>query len=78
MRNNKIVNIRALAIVLVVLGHSIILYLSQWDLYTTINSVPILDNFKKVIDIIQMPLFFPYLVFYFIIQSIKNEVFLNL
>ena len=41
MKNTKIVNIRALAIILVVLGHSIILYSSQWDLYETINQVPI-------------------------------------
>ena len=58
MKNTKIVNIRALAIILVVLGHSIILYSSQWDLYETINQVPILDNMKRIIDIIQMALFF--------------------
>ncbi len=58
MKNTKIVNIRALAIILVVLGHSIILYSSQWDLYETINQVPVLDNMKRIIDVIQMPLFF--------------------
>lgn len=58
MKNTKIVNIRALAIILVVLGHSIILYSSKWDLYETINQVPILDNMKRIIDIIQTSLFF--------------------
>ena len=54
----KIGNIRALAIFLVVLGHSIILYSSNWDLYSTNVAVPFLDELKKYIDIIQMPLFF--------------------
>lgn len=51
-------NIRALAIFLVVLGHSIILYSSSWDLYETQLSVPFLDLLKKIIDIPQMLLFF--------------------
>lgn len=33
-RLTKIGNIRALAIFMVVLGHSIILYYSNWDLYS--------------------------------------------
>ncbi len=35
MKNNKITNLRALAIMLVVLGHSIIIYKSGWNYYTT-------------------------------------------
>ncbi len=54
----KIDNIRAFAIILVVLGHSIILYSSNWDIYSTNVSVPFLDMIKNIIDIIQMPLFF--------------------
>lgn len=54
----QIGNIRALAIFLVVLGHSIILYSSSWSLYLTKVSVPVLDWLKRMIDIPQMPLFF--------------------
>lgn len=32
---NRLMNIRALAITLAVLGHSIILYSTSWDLYET-------------------------------------------
>lgn len=57
-RLNSINNMRVLAIILVVFGHSIILYSSSWDLYQTSNNVVFLDYFKQVIDIIPMPLFF--------------------
>lgn len=57
-RLSQIGNIRALAIFLVVLGHSIILYSSEWSLYETAVSAPFLDLLKKIIDIPQMPLFF--------------------
>ena len=43
---------------IVVLGHSIILYSSEWGLYSSIYSVPFLDMMKKVINLVQMPLFF--------------------
>lgn len=65
--SNQITNIRALAILLVVFGHSIIIYSSSWSLYSSIYSVPLLDNTKRIIDIIQMPIFFSisgYLFFY--------------
>lgn len=56
-RNYQIDNLRAIAIIIVVLGHSIILYSSQWNLYSTNVSAPILDHLKKCINVIQMPLF---------------------
>lgn len=65
--SNQITNIRALAILLVVFGHSIILYSSSWSLYSSIHSVPLLDYMKRIIDVIQMPIFFSisgYLFFY--------------
>lgn len=65
--SNQITNIRVLAILLVVFGHSIILYSSSWNLYSSIRSVPLLDYIKRIIDIIQMPIFFSisgYLFFY--------------
>ena len=57
-RLKKIENIRVLAILLVVLGHSIILYSPGWDLVETTRQVPLLSCLKRGIDMIQMPLFF--------------------
>lgn len=57
-RNYKIDNIRALAILIVVLGHSIIIYSSEWNLYSSTTVVPALDLVKKAINIVQMPMFF--------------------
>ena len=42
----KIVNLRALAIIIVVIGHSIILYSHKWGLYSTIYNVRFLDILK--------------------------------
>ena len=57
-KNHKIDNIRAFAIITVVIGHSIILYSSQWGLYETERSSLILDCLKRFINLYQMPLFF--------------------
>lgn len=57
-RNGRLANIRALAICLVVLGHSIILYSTAWNLYQTTVSVPFLNLLKVAVDIPQMLLFF--------------------
>lgn len=51
-------NIRAIAILMVVFGHSIILYSSEWNLYSTVHDVAVLDLIKRFINLIQMPLFF--------------------
>lgn len=53
-----IVSIRAVAIMMVAFGHSIILYSSQWNLYSTSVQAPLLDHAKNVINMLQMPLFF--------------------
>lgn len=58
MKNLKVVNIRAIAIIIVVLGHSIILYSPYWGVYQTVNKVYIFELLKNIINIIQMPLFF--------------------
>ncbi len=50
-RLSQLGNIRAFAIFLVVLGHSIILYSGSWDLYQTDLSVPFLDQLKRLIDV---------------------------
>ena len=54
--SEQITNIRVLAILIVVFGHSIILYSSAWNLYSTINKVQVLDYIKDIINLIQMPL----------------------
>ena len=56
--NQKINNIRAFAILIVVLGHSIILYSSQWALYESERTCVALDYAKQIINLFQMPLYF--------------------
>lgn len=57
-RIEKLDVIRAITIILVVFGHSIIIYNSSWGIYNSDNSVPFLVYCKQVIDYLQMPLFF--------------------
>lgn len=40
------------------LGHSIIIYSSGWDLYSTTQTSWVLDHLKNTINMVQMPLFF--------------------
>lgn len=77
-RLSRIGNIRALAIFLVVLGHSIILYSSGWDLYETAVSVPFLDGVKRIVDVVQMPLFFSLSGYLFLFTHAKKRGFLHL
>lgn len=56
--NQQIVLIRAIAILIVILGHSIILYDPSWGIYKTAVQAPYFLLLKKVINVIQMPLFF--------------------
>lgn len=55
---HEITNLRALAILFVVVGHSIIIYSSTWGRYTSEIKVPVLNHLKAYINIIQMPLYF--------------------
>lgn len=77
-RLSQITNIRALAIFMVVLGHSIILYSSGWDLYETTQSVPVLDGLKRILDIVQMPLFFSLSGYLFVFTHGKRRGWLHL
>ncbi len=77
-RLTQIENIRALAIFLVVFGHSIILYSSEWTLYETSVVVPWLDKLKYMIDAIQMPLFFSLSGYLFNFTHNKHRGFINL
>lgn len=67
--NSNIVTLRAIAILIVVLGHSIILYDPEWGVYEPINGCSLFQELKRVINLLQMPLFFFYIwlfvLFYF-------------
>lgn len=55
----RIVNLRSIAILLVVLGHSIILYDPSWGLYHSDVAMPLFESIKQhLINPIQMPIFF--------------------
>lgn len=55
----RIVNLRAIAILLVVIGHSIILYDPSWGLYYSEVSMPLFESIKHyLINPVQMPIFF--------------------
>lgn len=58
MKNYKLVNIRAFAITLVVLAHSIIIYNPYWNLYTSNVSSQFFEYLCLCICIFHMPLFF--------------------
>ena len=63
-RNYQIDNLRAMAILLVVFGHSIAIYTAGWDKYHSINSVPVLNAIGILIN-----LFHTYLVKTMLIRS---------
>lgn len=77
-RLTQLCNIRSFAILLVVLGHSIILYSSDWNLYQTSVSVPFLDRLKWIIDVLQMPLFFSLSGYLFVFTHQKKRGLLQL
>lgn len=56
--NKNIITIRFIAILLVVLGHSIILYDYSWGVYMPDKECNLLATLKYIINLIQMPLFF--------------------
>ena len=58
MRNETIEKLRVFAIIIVVLGHSIIIFDPNWGIYTTNNKCEFLYILKQFINIIQMPIFF--------------------
>ncbi len=56
--NYKIVNLRAIAIILVVLGHSMMLY-ANWEIFTPLKDYAILTFIKnKIINPFQLSIFF--------------------
>lgn len=57
-KREDIITLRAIAILLVVFGHSIIIYSDSWNLYSTTVTCGFLDHLKDIINVVQMPLFF--------------------
>lgn len=55
--DNRITRLRCLAIIVVVFGHSIILYDPSWGVYSSIYTVSMLMWVKNIINTFQMPLF---------------------
>ena len=53
----SIIKLRCIAIIVVVFGHSIILYDPQWGIYSTTYTVSSLMWIKRLINTFQMPLF---------------------
>ncbi len=72
-RLSRISNIRVLAIFVVVLGHSIILYSHGWEIYETARTVPFLAGLKDAINIFQMPLFFSLSGYLFVFSHAKKR-----
>lgn len=58
MNREKLDNIRALVAILVLFGHSIIIYDPHWTLYSNSNSSVLLYYIKQYINLIQILLFF--------------------
>ena len=55
--NQQIVNLRALAIIMVVLGHSIIIYDRSFDFLNSDIEMPLFETLKHWISFVQMKLF---------------------
>lgn len=77
-RNEQIENIRAMAIIIVMLGHSIILY-TGWGVMDTSRSVPYINVLKTCINVIEMPLFMSisgYVFYYSMKKRVQYGVFI--
>lgn len=55
--NQQIVNLRGIAIILVMLGHSIIIYDSRFNLFHSDIQMPLFETIKHLISFVQMKLF---------------------
>ena len=58
MKNNKITNLRFIAILLVIFAHSIIIFKNEWQYYSPLNENYVLNLICNFIYIFHMPLFF--------------------
>ena len=57
MKKEEIVKLRVIAILLVVIGHSIIIFDPNWTIFVTKNENEFFYFLKQFINIIQMPIF---------------------
>lgn len=75
-KNNNIVFLRFLAILIVMFGHAIIIYDPGWGYYTTYVTSNKLMNIKHMINVIQMPLYFAIsgYVFYYTISKYSSKI----
>lgn len=73
LKNNKIINLRVISIILVILAHSIIIYNNSWNLYSTNVSNSFFEYLCLFIYIFHMPLFFSISGFLFKSVDIKNR-----
>ena len=55
--NQQIINLRGIAILLVIIGHSIIIYDSGFELLTSEVQMPLFETIKHWISFVQMKLF---------------------
>lgn len=69
--NQKIVNLRALAILFIVFGHSVIIYDHTFDLLTSNVEMPLFELVKHWISFIQLKLFFSISGFLFCYKVMK-------
>ena len=75
--NQKIVNLRALAILFIVLGHSIIIYDHSFKLLSTQVEMPLFETLKHWISFVQLKLFFSisgFLMFYKVLKWHKRTL----
>lgn len=68
---------RAISILLVVLGHSIIIYAQDWGLFTSTHNVPFFDGLKKCIYLVHMPMF-TFISGYLFFRKLESKPFLAL
>lgn len=73
MQNQQIVNLRGIAILLVMLGHSIIIYDSTFDLLSSETQMPLFETLKHWISFVQMKLFISISGFLFAYKCLYSE-----
>lgn len=74
---NEAVILRVFAILIVVLGHSIIVYSNEWTWYSMEDQSYFLNNLKSYINIFQMPLFISLSGYLFYYLKINNSKYNN-
>ena len=71
--NQQIINLRSIAIILVLLGHSIIIYDSNFELLSTDVQMPFFETIKHWISFVQMKLFISISGFLMAFKCLKED-----